>query len=253
MEFIQYARLALFTLLALAFGYWTWRRGSLTAGGAAAAVALGCLVTLRAGASWLLPLFTFFLSSSLLERLLPTRQLAGDAKEGRARDLVQVICNGGVYGTIAWLGLDPLLLLIAAGVATADTWASGIGKYLRQPTYDILRMRRVPPGLSGGVSIGGNAGGVAGAILIGSLGFLLLPDYSVGDLLTVAVVGFAGMLIDSILGAGLQARYRHASSGLLSDARLAGSHLVSGLRWMTNDLVNLLAIAVTVYLSYLLL
>lgn len=236
---------------AAAFGWYTWRRGSLSAGGAVTAMLLGLLVTLTAGVTWLLPLFVFFLSSSLLGKLLPVTTVAGDAKDKQPRDVVQVLCNGGVYGLVALLDLDPTLLLVTLAVATADTWASEIGKYFRRPTFDVLRLRRVPPGLSGGVSTVGNAGGAAGALLLGSLGFLLIDGYSVTDYLAVSTLGFLGMLLDSVLGAGLQARYRDPATGVLSDVLPPGGRLVSGYWWVSNDLVNLAAIGLTTALGYL--
>lgn len=209
-------------------------------------------MTLTAGAVWLLPLFLFFLSSSLIGRLMPAAVPTSDAKDRQPRDVVQVLCNGGIYGLVAVLDLDPTLLLITMAVATADTWASEIGKYFRQPTVDILRLRRVPPGLSGGVSTAGNLGGAAGAILMGGAGFLLLPAFSLGDFAGVCVFGFLGMLLDSLLGAGLQARYRDPSTGVLSDVRPVGGKLASGYRFITNDAVNLLAIALTIGIAIVL-
>ncbi|THH41795.1 DUF92 domain-containing protein [Neolewinella litorea] len=229
-------------LLATAFGVLTVRRGSLSTSGALAAVVLGLTVVFTAGPRWLLPLFAFFASSTLIDRLLPARGISGDVKDRQPRDAVQVFCNGGIYGLVALWGWDPKLLLVAAAVATSDTWASAVGKYFRQPTLDILRLREVPPGLSGGVSVAGTVGGAAGAILIALLGFVVLEGFSWGAGAWVAAFGFCGMVVDSVLGAGLQARYRHEDGGL-SDREVPGAQLVAGRAWMTNDLVNLLAIA----------
>lgn len=249
---IESFQLVGFVVGAAAFGWWTWRRGSLSVGGAIAAVGLGILVTLTAGVEWMLPLFLFFLSSSLIGKLLPASTPGSDAKDKQPRDVVQVLCNGGIYGLLALTDLDPTLLLITMAVATADTWASEIGKYFRQSTVDILRLRRVPPGLSGGISTAGNLGGAAGAILIGGAGFLLLPTFTPGDFVSVIAFGFLGMLLDSLLGAGLQARYRDPSTGVLSDVRPVGGELASGYRFITNDAVNLLAIGLTVAIALLL-
>lgn len=241
----------LFAIVAAGFGWWTWWRGSLSARGAVAAVLLAAVVTVSAGVRWLVPLFVFFASSSLVTKFLPSPTLAGDEKDQKPRDAVQVACNGGVYGFIALLGSDPALLLICMAVATSDTLASEVGKHYRQPTFDIVRWRRVPPGLSGGVSRSGNLGGAAGAIIVAGTGFLLLTEYGLAGFLTVTTFGILGMLTDSVLGAVIQARYRDAGSGILSDRDTGRSRLVSGRRWVTNDLVNLLAIGLMVGLGYL--
>jgi uncharacterized membrane protein len=76
--------------------------------------------------------------------------------------------------------------------------------------------------------------------------------FSLGDFASVCVFGFLGMLLDSLLGAGLQARYRDPSTGVLSDVRPVGGELASGYRFITNDAVNLLAIALTVGIAMVL-
>ena len=73
----------------------------------------------------------------------------------------------------------------------------------------------------------------------------------------VAAAGFAGALLDSLLGSAFQARYRKAL-GTEGGASIAGQNgewtlselrgdprspnlLTHGLRWMTNDTVNLIS------------
>lgn len=243
------ATLGVFAVAALAFAAWTVRAGKLTLTGAAAAVVLAATVTFSAGPEWLLPLFVFFLSSVAIGRLLPVRFDAGDEKDLRPRDAVQVLCNGGIYGVLSFLDVSPTLLLVPLAVATADTWASEVGKYFRRPTYDILRLGRVPPGLSGGVSGAGTLAGAVGATLLAGCGIWLAPVFSVTDWLTASGWGFAGMVVDSVLGSALQARYR-TPRGTLGDRGGAGHHRVSGLAWMSNDLVNFFSILLTVVLAY---
>lgn len=238
-------------VVAIGFVVLTVRRGSLTLAGAVAAAGLGITVVLVSGARWLLPLFAFFLGSVLLERLLPSSAEATDRKDKQPRDAVQVLCNGGVYVLVLCLPLPKELALVAMAVATSDTWASQVGKYFRQPTFDILRWRPVPVGLSGGVSPAGHLGGAAGAGLIGVLGGVLLPTYAFLPFLYITGFGFVGMLVDSLLGAGLQARYRELPTGRLTDRSGPGNQLVSGLPYITNDVVNLLSILLTVTLAYL--
>lgn len=57
--------------------------------------------------------------------------------------------------------------------------------------------------------------------------------------------GFGGMLLDSILGSVLQAKYRVA--GQLSESGTR-DQLVSGLYWCNNDWVNLMSISLMVLL-----
>lgn len=222
-------------------------RGWLTIGGALAASLLGVLVVLFQGPLWLMPLAVFFLSSTLLGKALKGRAAGSDDKQGRPRDAVQVFSNGGPYLLAAMLlpSADAQwAMLVSMAVATADTWASEIGVALRGRTYDILAARPVPAGVSGGISLQGTLGGLAGAATMGLLGTLLISGGS--TLWTVVLAGMVllygtiGMVADSILGASLQARYRNGG-GQLTDRWSPGADRVSGLSWVTNDGVNLLS------------
>ena len=247
----------------------TTRRGSLTGGGALAACALATVITVCAGPAWLLPMLVFFGSSILIGKICTnTPQVAADAKHAQARDATQVLANGGWYAVAAILHLlsggdsryfplpTHVATLAVAACVTADTWSSEVGQYYRQPTLDILRWRRVPPGLSGGISAAGTVAGASGALLVAGLSPFLLPEAPVWLSVTaVTVAGFSGMVVDSLLGAALQARYRH-EDGELSDRRLPGSHLYSGVAFVSNDLVNFAAtvliwLVTVVVLNYL--
>jgi len=234
---------------AFAFAAASLRKGWLSAGGAVTASLLGVWVTYFAGILWLLPLFFFFISSTVLGRLAP-RSLSADAKHGKARDARQVICNGGIFAVLAVFvgeGNELVLMLMAVSMAvcTSDTWASEIGLVFRQKTYDIARFRLVPPGLSGGVSAAGTFGGIAGALAIALFcNLLIFNALNIYFVLKITIFGTFGMLLDSVLGATLQARY--AKDGLESDVELSGSALTNGMRWFDNDVVNVVSNAVVV-------
>ena len=237
----------------LVFSWVTVSKGWLALSGAIAASALGACVVICAGFFWLAPLFFFFGSSTLLGKLLQHKPTSrSDVKQGKPRDAMQVLCNGLVYGLCA--ALIPLGheqagytgMLISMAVAISDTWSSEIGIAVKGSTWDILRFKRVAPGLSGGISWAGTLGGVAGGIglfsAVWSAQFIKGHDtiLEVGLTFTTAV-GVIGMLLDSVLGSAFQARYR-TSEGSLADQ---GEELVRGWRWMTNDVVNLLSNAAT--------
>lgn len=232
-------------VFAAVFVGFTVRKNVLTTDGALAAAFVGLWVLFWAGMAWLLPLFFFFISSILLGKLNKSRAAASDSKQGKPRDAWQVWCNGGVYAALATFAsgafsdtAHTLMVLSIAG-SNADTWSSETGQFFRQKTVDILRWKPVPVGLSGGISWAGTAGGLLGAVAMAVIGNGLAGTIAEPDpMLLVAVGGFAGMLLDSLLGAGLQARYRHVSTDALSDTGGAGFVLDSGYAWMSNDAVN---------------
>jgi len=239
--------IALPALLALPFaGLFVWltvRKAWLTLGGAVAASLLGVWVIFFQGSLWLVPLVVFFASSTMLGKILRTRSSTSDAKQGQPRDAVQVFANGGIYGLAAALlptAEAQLIMALSMTVATADTWASEIGIALKGRTYDILGFKRVPVGLSGGISAGGTLGAAGGAVLLGVVcAFLIQASTSLLIMAGIlAGLGLAGMFIDSVLGSLLQAKYQ-GPNGMLQDRSTQGALLVSGAAWMSNDAVNL--------------
>lgn len=239
--------MALPALLALPFAalfvMLTVRKGWLTLGGAVAASLLGVWVIFFQGLLWVVPLVVFFASSTMLGKILRTRSSTSDAKQGQPRDAVQVFANGGIYGLAAALlptAEAQLIMALSMTVATADTWASEIGIALKGRTYDILGFKRVPVGLSGGISAGGTLGAAGGALLLGVVcAFLIQASTSLLIMAGIlAGLGLAGMFIDSILGSLLQAKYQ-GPNGMLQDRSTQGALLVSGAAWMSNDAVNL--------------
>jgi uncharacterized protein (TIGR00297 family) len=208
----------------------------LTRGGSIAALAIGAAVVIGTGWRGLAVLLVFFLSASLL------------TPGGGRRRAVQVGANGGIAAVAALLApLHPLWRLAFAGAlaaAAADTWSTEIGARSRRPPRLITTGRPVAPGVSGGVTWLGTAGGAAGASLVTATAAVLgfIPPAS---LLPTAVAGLVAGAADSLLGATVQARYRCPACGEAGESsrHTCGSpaRLVAGWRWVTNDTVNLAA------------
>ncbi len=212
-----------------------FRIGFLTASGAVAAWLMAAGIVWLAGPVWLWPPVLFLVSGSLLGKL-PGRG-GEDRKSGKPRDHIQVWSNGGL-ALACLLAMDVIgkemalkLFLVSLSVASADTWSSELGARFGGTPYDILRWRPMRRGVSGGVSLLGTLAAFPGA---------LLPLVLFTETYHLAAAGFLGMLIDSILGSSLQARYCDAE-GNLSETESPGLVLAGGYRWMDNDRVNLLS------------
>lgn len=178
----------------------------LTRRGAVAALAVGLATIWGFGWRGLVLLLAFFVSSSLLTT-------AAGGGDGR-RNERQVIANGGVAALAALVG-SWAAFAGALSAATADTWASEIGRRSPTPPRLITNGTPVPAGTDGGITLLGTVGGVAGAAFIAGLAFVFQPQ----GLVAVAVAGVFGMFLDSLLGATLQGAFR----------------------WLDNDAVNLAA------------
>lgn len=221
----------------------------LTLSGAIAAGGLGASLIALGGWAWTVPALAFFVLSSLLSKLGLKQKAGAEAlsEKGSRRDVWQVLANGGVgWAVLLVHALDPNPIwywgfLGAFAAATSDTWETEIGTLLLAKPRLVTTWRPVPSGTSGAVSWVGTLGGLLGAVVIWGLSVPLLTEsYSVASVLGgVAIVGggLAASLVDSLLGATLQARFRDPVTGQETE-RTEGERLVRGWRWLRNDAVN---------------
>ena len=238
-------RWLLAALLGSAFGLIAYRRQTLTVDGAVGAAIVGGVVFARGGLPAAAALLAFFGSSSALSKLGERRKQQSPLAQakGSRRDVWQVLANGGIATLSIGLGArGGFVGAIAA--ASADTWATELGLLATTPPRLITTLEPVQPGTSGGITPEGMAASVGGALTVG-LAWSLFGGGWRG--VPVAVLaGTCGSLVDSWLGATLQALYRcpacdvmteeseHAACGTVTE-------LVKGQRWVTNDTVNVVA------------
>jgi uncharacterized protein (TIGR00297 family) len=252
-----------------------WRAASLSISGAAAAMLMGGLIFGLGGLGWAALLVTFFISSSALSRIFERRKLGLYEKfsKGSRRDWGQVAANGGLgVALVAVHGLpdagSPFELLPwvayagALAAVNADTWATELGVLSSRPPRLITTGRLVERGASGGISNLGVLASLGGALLIAGVAALFSPAEVLLKLIAVVVVGgLAGSLVDSLLGATIQAIYW--CPNCLKETERHPLHtcstatvLMRGWRWLNNDLVNfscsLTGAAVAGWLWYLL-
>lgn len=259
------------TAAAVAVALLAYRRRSLAPSGAIAAVPVGATVVWGLGWWAGFVLVLFFVSSSALSRLQAPRPAADTiAVRGSRRDAVQVLANGGVPALAALLAAlapeaaQPLLFAAFAGsvaAATADTWATELGRFSPGPPRLVVGGRLVPPGTSGGVTLVGTGAALAGAALIAAATTAgVAADWAVGSwraaFLGTAVAGAVGSLLDSVLGATVQAAYRCPVCAEPTEHRRhrcgSPTRLVRGHAAVTNDAVNAAAVATGALLGALL-
>ncbi|MEN4010663.1 MAG: DUF92 domain-containing protein [Bellilinea sp.] len=229
---------------------------SLSRSGAVAAALLGSAVFGLGGLPWAGLLLGFFISSSLLSRLFRRRKAAVDEKfsKGSQRDAGQVAANGGIAGLLALLQAalpdSPLPWLAAAAAlaaANADTWATELGVLSPVKPRLITTRKPVEMGTSGGITPLGTLAALVGALFIAAIAALLppanvaLPPF--GVLLAVTLAGLAGSLVDSLLGATVQAIYCCPRCGKETERHPqhtcgAQTRRLRGWSWLDNDWVN---------------
>jgi uncharacterized protein (TIGR00297 family) len=216
----------------------------LTGKGAVVATLVGTLILTGTGIPGGAALAAFFIGSSTISRRSPDPAARFGAK-GSRRDEWQVLANGGPAALGALLGPDQGLWLVTASlaVAGADTWATSAGAWSRTPPRHLLTGERVTPGTSGGITLLGTLGALAGALIVA--GSASLASGNLALLPYAALVGLLGMLADSAIGASLQGRFRCEQCGETTEQRVHScgtrSTLRGGMAWLTNDGVNLIA------------
>lgn len=230
-------------------GLWAYWKRQLTVSGLITAVLMGLATTLSGGFSALSLYLFFLISAAVIGKLSKkVRGLDKIHKKGGRRDWAQVMANGfpALIAIVCFRfypsALFPAVFSACLGEACSDTWASEIGVLSRKPPVSILTFTKVPAGLSGGVSALGTGAALLSSLLYGMFAFSCFRLSDPGLCFAVIISSFAGVMIDSLLGATVQAHYYNEKEDLLTehgkDKVGRPLPLKRGLRFMDNDMVN---------------
>ncbi len=201
--------------------------------GALAGFLLGVAIYLGYGWKSFLILLTFFILGSVATRVgYASKASRGVAeKRGGARSWREATANSLAGAFFAILAITThheaafLVALVAAfAEAAGDTVSSEIGQWLSQRAYLITNFKPVPAGENGGVSVGGTLAGFVSSGRVVVVGFALGLCGPGGAAIALAT-GFAGNLLDSVLGATIERR------GLVTNGivNFAGTSFAGGL------------------------
>ncbi|MGE5429580.1 MAG: DUF92 domain-containing protein [Syntrophomonadaceae bacterium] len=224
----------------------------LTKGGSRAAFLLAVPVFGLGGWKWGVPLLYFFLSSSILSKLRKKYNSEVDAsfEKTGVRDQYQVFSNGGLGGILVIMdyfmnsGLFYLAYIGMLAAVCADTWGTEIGTLTRTKTYNVLNLHAVEQGTSGGISVPGTLGALAGALSVAISSAVWINTGLILYFCIIILAGFSGSLIDSILGTTLQSAFYCTKCGKLTEKKFHCAWPAvhkKGFLWIGNDVVNLAA------------
>ena len=233
----------------------------------------------------LLTFYVLGVSATQIGRAYKTRLVANDVDSSQ-RTLKQVLCNS--LPSLFWLmmsyntGYLPTVSPVRcwAGIvghfasATGDTLASELGilnlpvtRYFVAPlhflsrTYHVTQLIMVPPGTNGGITLFGSLGSVLGGAGVGVVAWVAsswlqeLETYNISISLCSwltfgALLGATGSLIDSFLGATIQATDQDITTGKVTLPQSSTkSTRISGVDLLSNSGVNLVANTVTSLLA----
>ena len=248
-------------LFAVGISFLSNRIGFLSLSGSVGACILGTVVFGLGGLPWAVVLVGFFISSSVLSKLFKQRKKKLEEKfsKGSKRDIWQVWANGGVAGifvifhTILPDQIWPWLAFCGSMAAVnADTWATEIGVLSKVPPINIISGKAIEPGASGGVSALGTLSALLAALFIAILGAVFQSEGFVNStqsillvVIVISVAGLLGSLVDSYLGATLQAIYYCPNCDKETEkhpVHICGmnTEYKRGIKWLNNDWVNTL-------------
>lgn len=234
----------------------------LSISGAFAAFFTGLFIYGGYGINGLLLMGIFFLTSSLLSKYKRRKkeQLGELHEKGSSRDWAQVTANGGMAalsGLANYFFSDPAWIIafaVSLASANADTWASELGVLSRRDPVSIKTLKRVPRGTSGAVSAYGTLAAAAASCLIAFAAYILF-NLHLNWTVAIFLLGFTGMLLDTLMGAHLQVGFKCRVCGLFTEKNMHCSQptaQVSGEKWINNDAVNFLSCLITSVLGMVL-
>jgi len=191
--------------------------------------------------SYLLFPIAFLILGSFISKLNPKNE------DNTGRNHTQVLANAGVAAMLSifyyFHSIDffEYAFVISFSVALSDTFSSEIGKRFGGQPIDITTFDAASKGLSGGITLLGTLGGVAGSAIMAFIYFVFR-----GELIFCVYIfsfGFLGMIIDSLIGSLFQAKYKLNNQILEKGNR---SQLIRGIHGLDNNVVNFLSIFLTV-------
>ena len=245
--------IAVIALSMAVFAVLAYLAKALDAGGALGAYVMGVTVLWTTRFEGFLLFLLFFLSCTVVGKIskrLRNGRKEIEEKKGQRRDLMQVLSNGlmATIASLLWFFTTKNVALIMFGAAvaeaTSDTFAGEIGRLSRKNPVSIRDFRPVPTGMSGGVTFLGMAGAFLSSAAIALCWHLWFSGTNLYSTVLVCLTGFAGAVIDSYLGACVQAHYLDPDTGKLTEHEEKDGRkleLSRGIRWVDNDMVNLLS------------
>ena len=222
----------------------------LTNKGVVAAVVLDVAVSVALANFGFVLLLSFLMLSVIIDKMKKHYKKTEESvsEKGEERDEIQVMANGlaPMIMAVLYLITNDFVFVIGYAVSIAeafsDTAASGFGVFSKK-AFDPFKMREVPKGLSGGMSIIGTISSVVMPFIL-LLIAVFFGKISIYEWILCSAFAFIGAFTDSFLGSVIQAKFKCKFCGKITERRehcTKKTELICGVRTITNDAVNLIS------------
>ena len=257
---MDYIAIASSVVLAALVAFVTIKKKAFTVPAALSACAMLVIVAVCSGWSGVVIVLSCYFTIFAVDMVVgeKSEKVTGSINQrSGARGLVQVIANAfaaTVAAIFSFILKKPDLMIVYAAALTeclADSLASDVGVLSKKDPVDICRMKRIKRGLSGGVSLLGTLSALAGCVLMCLISFIFF-GISARVVVAVLVIPMIGILIDSILGSLVQAKYKCNVCGKSTEKKVhCGENTahVGGLTIINNDAVNIISNFLTTILA----
>ncbi|MDE5994946.1 MAG: DUF92 domain-containing protein, partial [Oscillospiraceae bacterium] len=163
-------------------------------------------------------------------------------KKSGARDCVQLVANclpaviAISFSAIFNSDLFNVVFFSSIGEAVSDSMASDIGILSLRPPVNIIGLKPIQRGLSGGISLLGTTISIVSALYAGMMYFLIYNPSFI-KMMIIFFSSFLGVVLDSILGSLLQAKFYCEKCGKYTEKKVhcdANTKHIGGLRFLDN-------------------
>ncbi|QWB95483.1 DUF92 domain-containing protein [Mycoplasmatota bacterium] len=250
-------------ILSLLISAIAYKKKSLSLSGFICALIVGTLIYYMGTYVVFSILMMFFISSSLVTKF---KEKLDDQK---GRTYKQVLANASaalIFSLMYFLTKQTniiylVIACVAIAASNADTWASEIGKLSKNKTVSMVSFKPIEQDESGGISLQGIIASILGSIFIAIFSMILLIISNGYDLnifiygAIIAIAGFLGSIVDSYLGILIQEKYKQNSHDKIYEKveNRKNYILTSGIKYIDNDMVNLISTLFISTLVYILL
>ena len=205
------------------------------------------------GISMLLSEYFFIFGVSKFKKIVLKNQ-----KKEKSRNFLQVLINGGIgtlfvilYGIFNKQSLLIISIISLSG-CLIDSVSSDVGVLSKKDTsYDFIKKKRVPKGISGGISLLGTMSALICAIIIALIVCIYLKLSTLYIFLIASLI-FLQTIIDSILGSLFQAKYKCIKCNKITEKTMHcdnKTEIIEGVHWINNNMVNLMSSIITTVIT----